>query len=63
MAQQSLLKICLSSIGVNDPTVIIHGHRVNREIASLKVLLERHRRMGVNLKAMIPATRLSLGTR
>ena len=63
VAQHAVLQVTLAAEGVDDAALCILGHRVDRQVAARQVLLQRHRRVGVEAEAVIARRRLALGAR
>ncbi len=63
MAQQAVFQIAASVIGVDNFPVVIAGHRVDSQVATLKIVLQRDIRCGVAGEPGITRTRFTFGTR
>src|SRR5690554_1951369 len=62
MTQQAGLQVLLLPIGIDDLTLVIHGHGVDGQVAALQVLLQGDRRIGMEGEAAVAVTTLALGS-
>ena len=62
MPQDPIGQITLPTKRVNQTTICGLGHRINRQIAALEILLETDIWGGVKHKPSIPGSRLTLST-
>src|SRR5690606_33710051 len=62
MTQQAGLQVLLPPIGIDDLTLVIHGHGVDGQVAALQVLLQGDRGVGVEGEAAVAVTTLALGS-
>src|SRR5690606_6283736 len=62
MTQQAGLQVLLPPIGIDDLTLVIHGHGVDGQVAALQVLLQGDRGIGVEGEAAVAVTTLALGS-
>ncbi len=63
MPQDPTLEIRLAAVGVDQRPVIIAGHRVDSQVSSRQILLERHRLRRVHLEPGVPGRDLSFAAR
>ncbi len=63
MAQHARLEIAPASPWIDQRAIRRARDRVDREIAALEILLERHARGGIELEAGVAAADLALGAR
>ena len=63
VAQHARREIALASPWIDQRAIRRPRDRVDREIAALEILLERHRRGGIELEAGVAAADLALGAR
>jgi hypothetical protein len=63
MTQHARLDIAHAIERIGERAVLVLGNRVDGEVAPRQILLQRHRRIGLEHEAVIAAPTLALGTR
>src|SRR3989344_8764173 len=63
MAQNTGLEISRAVKRIDELASLVLGHGVDREVAPLQIIFERHVWRGVNREALVATTALALGAR